>query len=1262
MLLLSLSAGLLVFSQDEAPAQPQARDFTPSTTSDGTKDADEEGFASEHEITESPTFFGDAVFDSDEVPLPIAAEVRSTDEGDVVVNEASGDPFFLGFAGSDHYPPVGELLDPLVAGLDVRGLDGRPGEFTYGFVMFSKRMTDARVAELESAGLRILGFHPHYCLRVAGSVADLGAVSTLDFVRWVGVPRSEQKEHPSLRKVLSHVKGDSVELIVNVYESDLCEKSVGTPMGRITEVNPGSAPIVRDGEEVLDSLPLEWQSNGWMHDALVQLGADIRYYEPRAMCFTLSVSRQKLEAIKALDFVQFIEAVPAETTYAVHDESVAMINMDRVRNFYDGSTNSISVVGIQDSGVENSHTDLSVWGVGWDCTDVGDAWSDSSNGGTGHGTHCAGSMLGRGVTEGDHIGNAPGLANYGGTGRLFNMRRYGGTGCTWSYSATLGVFDSSYNDGTNTTPLPHLVTNSWGYYNDTNGNGAHDSADDGGIGTESQCRTLDDHIYNFDQLHINSAGNAGSTTTTETLGINAASKNALTVGSVVDYISGTVGDPGKLWTSSSRGPAGDGRWKPNVTAPGRMIRSARADDNDGYASYSGTSMSTPHVSALAASVVDHYSFVRYKPAALSALLMASAITDNNLTISTPSTSHLDTYGAGRVDGYKCHWGTGDYTYSIHNFELTSANWTFADFNVPAGTTRVVVVMNYIEAAASSGASQALVNDYDLWIDRDPIDPAGNTGEYFAQQSTLDNSEIRMINNPAEGPWRWKVYPDSATSATIKGCVVVYYIKDDLTPDATLTLSVDDAYLQPGETVNATAEVDVDAYIASSVVLDRSGSFATLQSSSSALLDGVTTDLLDSNMSGNDIVLGNVSYLTDREGTWGLSYASEGVKSITVAARSDNMVDQNESINVTVDGTDPGLVTSLTSPSHTVGAWSNDPTITWTWNTASDNLSGIDGYGIFESVSCGQPSTILDIGAVTSHVSGTYGSSTLGRYFNIRSVDRSGNWDAEHECAGPYFIDVDAPGAPTFIGGTHTPGNKSCDGNIAMAWSGSDSHSGIAGYSFLWNSSPADCPDTIVDTTNSSAATIASPGTIYLHVRAVDNAGNWADCADVLHIGPFTIVSDCDLYSNGFEAGGLAGGGWTRSSARRVVAHSASANSGLLGARLRKGGVGTGACTIGTQQSWLEAPAMDTTGWAGIDVEFDTRTVNMEACEGIDVQWYNGLNWVSTGVISSSSWSTQTVSLPAGALGNPVQRIRFITNAKGMSEYAEVDNVVIRGID
>ena len=133
--------------------------------------ATQEPLAPRARPTPPPEFTPNGPFESeldDSVPLPIRAVVEASDAGDRVVKPASGDPYFLGFAGGKHYPPAGERIDPLLeAELARLRADGRPEDVTWAFVMFEKRITDARLDALRAAGARVLEFHPHYTMKVA---------------------------------------------------------------------------------------------------------------------------------------------------------------------------------------------------------------------------------------------------------------------------------------------------------------------------------------------------------------------------------------------------------------------------------------------------------------------------------------------------------------------------------------------------------------------------------------------------------------------------------------------------------------------------------------------------------------------------------------------------------------------------------------------------------------------------------------------------------------------------------------------------------------------------------------------------------------------------------------------------------------------------------------------------------------------------------------------------------------------------------------
>src|SRR5205807_7842803 len=90
------------------------------------------------------------------------------------------------------------------------------------------------------------------------------------------------------------------------------------------------------------------------------------------------------------------------------------------------------------------------------------------------------------------------------------------------------------------------------------------------------------------------------------------SMNPFAVAKNVIGVGATVNGPGleSVADFSSRGPAGDGRLKPDVTAPGVSLWSAQGLDPGGdgtaYWTLSGTSMATPTVAGSAGLVRQYY--------------------------------------------------------------------------------------------------------------------------------------------------------------------------------------------------------------------------------------------------------------------------------------------------------------------------------------------------------------------------------------------------------------------------------------------------------------------------------------------------------------------------------------------------------------------------------------------------------------------------------------------------------------------------------
>ena len=928
--------------------------------------------------------------------LPNPAVVRASDDGDMLIEPKSGDPYFLGFAAGAYYPPEGERIDPeLIAAISTERRDGRPTPETYAYVMLQGRITEDVVGKLEARGARVLGYHPSNSLKVAVRTAAALNLSEMPEVRWIGVPKDWQKMHPVLSRELAgkfeDPHAEDVDIYISVYDSDLNEKSVSEAVGSARILDPQGLRVAPE-----ESLPLRTRSRGWQEDGLRSRGAQDPIYIDRVRAFKTRVHPQAIASLRELDYVAFIELAGA--AQSMHEESMPMVNADRGRTVYDGGFNGAAVIGEADWGVDVSHFGLNgFYGWGWNLGPGSQgAWEDAC----GHGSHVAGTILGDASVEDSYQGAAPGLGGQADL-RFYNVK-VGGDNCgavSIDLANVLSRFENSVNDGTVTTPRPHVINHSWG-----------NSLIGPYFGTEVDGRLLDSSSFLNDQLHVFSAGNFGNSGG-QTLTLQASAKNVLSVGNVNTYLHATVGYPGNLWSGSSRGPTADLRWGPKICAPGTSIRSVQANTTSGYTLKTGTSMAAPHVTGIAAQLVDRYSFLRYRPATLSAVLMAGSLTKDNAILSSPSISsnhHYNLYGTGRVDAYKVAGGNGQQTMYFWGFNQGPSGFGSLDFSVGAGATQVTVVMNYQEFEGSAGASSPLQNDLDMYIDRAPFTAAGDSGEFFAQQSTRDTTEVRILNNPVATDYRVKVFPEStapfANISHVGVCVIVTY--GDVTPDLSVNMTTSDAYVKPNEDFDITVNVYNPSYIASAVFLEPGG-LGSLNGVSGVLEDGSTVDYTQNNTNGTKVMLGNIRHASSRSATWDMSFASQGVKNISVTTSSDNAGIDTDSVNVTVDGTPPSGPISFFSTSHGSG-FSCDTTLDLQWSAALDALSGLAGYRLQVDHSASTiPSSILNLsaGATTSSVG--VSASNQPWYAHLRAQDRSGNWGTTIH-AGPFTVGSSNP--------------------------------------------------------------------------------------------------------------------------------------------------------------------------------------------------------------------------------------------------------------
>ncbi|MFD7447036.1 S8 family serine peptidase [Streptomyces sp. NPDC059909] len=247
------------------------------------------------------------------------------------------------------------------------------------------------------------------------------------------------------------------------------------------------------------------------------------------------------------------------------DRSVAMTGApDAWRKGLDGKGVKVAVL---DTGYDPAHPDLRNKVT----AEKNFTWDESVTDLNGHGTHVASTVAGSGAaSHGRYKGVAPGadlligkVLDGGGTGSFSGILE----GMEWAAAqgadiVSMSLGSSLPSDGSD--PLSQAVET---------------LSRDGG------------------PLFVVAAGNEGRP---RSIGSPAAAPSALTVGSITKE--------GAMSSFSSRGPAvADGGVKPEITAPGSAITAARAAGTlDGaaasefYATISGTSMATPHVSGAAA--------------------------------------------------------------------------------------------------------------------------------------------------------------------------------------------------------------------------------------------------------------------------------------------------------------------------------------------------------------------------------------------------------------------------------------------------------------------------------------------------------------------------------------------------------------------------------------------------------------------------------------------------------------------------------------
>jgi hypothetical protein len=220
----------------------------------------------------------------------------------------------------------------------------------------------------------------------------------------------------------------------------------------------------------------------------------------------------------------------------------------------------------------------------------------------------------------------------------------------------------------------------------------------------------------------------------DTITIVGNAKNIMTVGAVNDAVTGGVRDPGKgtMASFSGWGPTDDGRIKPDIVTNGIGLYSPTAGSTSSYASYSGTSTSTPGAAGAAMLLADYYGQL-FPGQAMRASTIKALIIHTADDLGNPGPDYKFGWGLinakAAADQIADHYDFPDANKIMEGLLLNDVNiadYTFVwDGNSPI---RATLCWTDPPAGAVTGLdnrSSRLINDLDLRI----IDPNGSVTYY-----------------------------------------------------------------------------------------------------------------------------------------------------------------------------------------------------------------------------------------------------------------------------------------------------------------------------------------------------------------------------------------------------------------------------------------------------------------------------------------------------------------------------------------------------
>ncbi|MFZ1730719.1 MAG: S8 family serine peptidase [Bacteroidota bacterium] len=254
---------------------------------------------------------------------------------------------------------------------------------------------------------------------------------------------------------------------------------------------------------------------------------------------------------------------------------------------------------------------------------------------------------------------------------------------------------------------------------------------------------------------------------------NGNAKNILTVGAVEDIPGGySTSSDVRMTSFSCWGPADDGRIKPDIVANGVALYSSLKSSNSAYASYSGTSMSSPSVAGSIGLILQHQ-----KKLHGAARLRASSI--KGLILHT-----ADEAGTDPGPDYRFGWGNMNTASAVKLMSLDAAGsnsnvireqdvhdgvpYEFQLYSPGRGPMKITICWSDppgpVQPSKVDPTNRVLVNDMDLrvisplstvhqpWV----LNPGNPSAAASFGDNIFDNIEQVYIASPDEGMYTVRV--------------------------------------------------------------------------------------------------------------------------------------------------------------------------------------------------------------------------------------------------------------------------------------------------------------------------------------------------------------------------------------------------------------------------------------------------------------------------------------------------------------------------